>query len=93
MFILSNLLKHWENLTTKNGKPSLVKQEVELPKPETKANEFAVRIITKLFDKIGYEVKPVEGEFGTTDFVLANDKQKFTFMLKYGGLLKQEEDL
>ncbi len=59
---------------------------------DVKANDFAKRIVIKLFKKIGYNVEPVEHEF-RTDFVLTDDKQKFTFMLKYGALPKQREDI
>lgn len=59
---------------------------------DTKANDFAKRIVIKLFKKIGYDVSPVECG-SRTDFVLTDDKQKFTFMLKYGALTPPREDV
>lgn len=55
---------------------------------DCKANGFAKKIIIKLFEKkLGYKVAVQESLYHT-NFILTDKKQKFEFILKYGGLPK-----
>jgi len=56
---------------------------------ECVANEFAKRVVIKLFDKIGYKVVAHDTAL-QTNFILVDEKQKFEFTLKYGLLRKED---